>query len=49
MVIIDVVTPSSLSKQEKKLFSQLSDTLEKPGENGSNGKGLLEKIKGAFT
>lgn len=49
MVIIDVVTPASLSKEEKELFNQLSSTLEKPGENGSNGKGLLDKIKGAFT
>ncbi len=49
LVIIDVVTPSSLSKQERSLFNELSDTLEKPGENGGNGKGLLEKIKGAFS
>ncbi|MFQ5934166.1 MAG: molecular chaperone DnaJ [Dehalococcoidia bacterium] len=48
IVIVNVVTPSSLDKQEQKLFAELSKTLEKPDMSSNNGRGFFDKIREAF-
>ncbi|MFQ5873306.1 MAG: molecular chaperone DnaJ, partial [Dehalococcoidia bacterium] len=47
-VIMKVITPSSLDKQERELFGELSNTLEKPAMNSKDGRGFFDKIKEAF-
>jgi len=45
-VHIDVKIPSKLSREQKKLFEQLRETL--PIENEPQGKGLFDKVKDYF-
>ncbi len=45
-VQIDVKVPTKLSREQKKLFEQLRDTL--PAENEPHEKGLLDKVKDYF-
>jgi molecular chaperone DnaJ len=45
-VHINVEIPKSLTREQRKLFEQLRDTL--PAENEPRGKGLFEKVKDYF-
>jgi molecular chaperone DnaJ len=45
-VHIDVRVPSKLTREQKKLFEQLRESL--PAENEPNEKGLLDKVKDYF-
>ena len=45
-VHVDVRVPTKLSKEQRKLFEQLKDTL--PAENTPTGKGLFEKVRDYF-
>lgn len=45
-VHIDVRIPSRLTREQRKLFEQLKETL--PVENSPNGKGLFEKVRDYF-
>lgn len=46
VVHIDVRTPSKLTREQRKLFEQLADTL--PVNNEPHAKGLFEKVKDLF-
>lgn len=46
-VHIEVRTPSRLSREQRKLFEQLRDTL--PVDNAPSEKGIFEKVKNYFT
>jgi molecular chaperone DnaJ len=43
---VEVRIPSRLSREQKKLFEQLLETL--PAENDPTEKGLLDKVKEYF-
>jgi molecular chaperone DnaJ len=43
---VDVKVPKKLTKEQRKLFEQLRETL--PAENGLHEKSLFEKVKGYF-
>jgi molecular chaperone DnaJ len=45
-VHMDVRVPSKLTREQKKLFEQLRESL--PAENEPNEKGLLDKVKDYF-
>jgi molecular chaperone DnaJ len=45
-VHVDVKIPAKLSREQRKLFEQLRDTL--PVDNAPAGKGLFEKVKDYF-
>jgi molecular chaperone DnaJ len=45
-VHVDVRVPAKLSREQKKLFEQLRETL--PAENEPNDKSILEKVKDYF-
>lgn len=45
-VHVDVRTPSKLTREQKKLFEQLRDTL--PVENEPHEKSILDKVKDYF-
>ncbi|HEX6897358.1 MAG TPA: DnaJ C-terminal domain-containing protein, partial [Bryobacteraceae bacterium] len=45
-VHVDVRVPSKLTREQKKLFEQLRETL--PAENEPHEKGLLDKVKDYF-
>ena len=45
-VLVDVKVPSKLTREQKKLFEQLRETL--PAENEPREKGLLDKVKDYF-
>ena len=45
-VHIDVQVPTKLTREQKKLFEQLRETL--PAENEPHEKGLLDKVKDYF-
>lgn len=47
LVVVHVVTPTSLSKEEKKLFRKLSDLLE-PAVLPKQDKGVFSRMKDAF-
>ncbi len=46
IVSIEVVTPTRLSREQRRLFEQLRETL--PAENEPAEKGLLDKVKEYF-
>lgn len=46
VVHVDVRTPSKLTREQRKLFEQLGQTL--PAENAPNEKGLFERVKDYF-
>src|SRR5438105_5673409 len=46
-VHIDVRIPNKLTREQKKLFEQLRDTL--PAENEPENKGLFDKVKDIFS
>lgn len=46
IVNVEVVTPTRLSREQRKLFEQLRETL--PAENEPSEKGLLDKVKEYF-
>jgi molecular chaperone DnaJ len=46
VVHVDVRTPSKLTREQRKLFEQLGQTL--PAENEPNQKGLFERVKDYF-
>lgn len=50
MVRVKVVTPSNLDERQRRLFEELRSTLGPygAGERAREGKGILDKIKGAF-
>ncbi|MDY6974464.1 MAG: molecular chaperone DnaJ, partial [Thermodesulfobacteriota bacterium] len=48
LVVIYVVTPTQLDKDQKKLFRKLADTLE-PAILPKDDKGFFDKMKGAFS
>jgi molecular chaperone DnaJ len=43
---IDVKTPTKLTREQKKLFEQLRETL--PQDNQPSEKGIFEKVKDYF-
>ncbi len=45
-VHVDVRVPAKLTKEQRKLFEQLKETL--PAENNPTGKGLFDKVKDYF-
>jgi molecular chaperone DnaJ len=45
-VHVDVRTPSKLTREQKKLFEQLLETL--PAENEPHEKSLIDKVKDYF-
>jgi molecular chaperone DnaJ len=45
-VHVEVKTPTKLSREQRKLFEQLRDTL--PTDNDPSGKGIFEKVKDFF-
>ena len=45
-VHVEVKTPQKLSREQRKLFEQLRDTL--PADNAPAGKGIFEKVKDFF-
>jgi molecular chaperone DnaJ len=45
-VHIDVRVPSKLTREQRKLFESLRDTL--PAENEPHEKGLMDKVKDYF-
>jgi molecular chaperone DnaJ len=47
IVHIDVRVPTKLTREQRKLFEQLQDTL--PVDNDPHEKGLLEKVKDYFS
>ncbi|MDQ6666294.1 MAG: molecular chaperone DnaJ, partial [Acidobacteriota bacterium] len=46
VVHVDVKTPAKLTRDQRKLFEQLHDTL--PAENEPSEKGIFEKVKDYF-
>ena len=46
-VHIDVLVPSKLTREQRRLFEQLFETL--PTENAPHEKSLLDKVKDYFT
>ena len=47
VVVVHVVTPTQLDKEQKELFRKLAQTLE-PATLPKDGKGLFERVKSAL-